>query len=96
MRVAICGTVGSGKSSLPSCILGEVPKLSGEVRTCGKIACVSQSPWIQSGTIEHNVLFGSEMIRERYEKVLEVVSFNRDLDALPMGDQTIIGERNKP
>jgi ABC-type multidrug transport system fused ATPase/permease subunit len=57
MRVAICGTVGSGKSSLLSCILGEVPKLSGEVRTCGKIACVSQSPWIQSGTIEHNVLF---------------------------------------
>lgn len=31
MRVAVCGMVGSGKSSLLSCILGEIPKTSGEV-----------------------------------------------------------------
>ena len=31
MRVAICGVVGSGKSSFLSCILGEIPKISGEV-----------------------------------------------------------------
>jgi hypothetical protein len=34
MRVAVCGTVGSGKSSFLSCILGEIPKLSGEVCLC--------------------------------------------------------------
>lgn len=34
MRVAVCGMVGSGKSSFLSCILGEVPKLSGEVCRC--------------------------------------------------------------
>ena len=60
-KVAICGTVGSGKTSLLSCILGEIPKLFGEVQTCGKIACVSQSPWIRSGTIEQNILFGTQM-----------------------------------
>ena len=92
-RVAICGTVGSGKSSLLSCILGEIPKLSGEVRTCGTIACVNQSPWIQSGTIEENILFGTQMNRERYRKVLEACSLKRDIDILPLGDQTIIGER---
>lgn len=32
-RVAVCGTVGSGKTSLLSCILGEIPKLAGTVRT---------------------------------------------------------------
>ena len=31
MRVAVCGGVGSGKSSFLSCILGEIPKTSGEV-----------------------------------------------------------------
>jgi ABC-type bacteriocin/lantibiotic exporter with double-glycine peptidase domain len=34
MSVAICGMVGSGKSSFLSCILGEIPKLSGEVCCC--------------------------------------------------------------
>lgn len=92
-RVAICGTVGSGKSSLLSCILGEIPKLSGEVQTCGRIACVTQSPWIQSGTIEQNILFGTQMNRERYKTVIEACSLKNDLDILPLGDQTIIGER---
>lgn len=31
LRVAICGSVGSGKSSILSCMLGEMPKLSGTV-----------------------------------------------------------------
>lgn len=31
MRVAVCGVVGSGKSSFLSCILGEIPKIMGEV-----------------------------------------------------------------
>jgi ABC-type transport system involved in cytochrome bd biosynthesis fused ATPase/permease subunit len=33
MRVAVCGVIGSGKSSLLSCILGEIPKLCGQVST---------------------------------------------------------------
>ncbi|KAI9071559.1 hypothetical protein K1719_046475 [Acacia pycnantha] len=93
MRVAVCGTVGSGKSSLLSCILGEVPKVSGTIRVCGSKAFVAQSPWILSGKIEDNILFGKEMDRERYEKVLEACSLKKDLEILPFGDQTIIGER---
>ncbi|KAI3911545.1 hypothetical protein MKW92_052414 [Papaver armeniacum] len=34
MKVAICGTVGSGKSSLLSCIIGEIPKICGTVKEC--------------------------------------------------------------
>uniref|UniRef100_A0A1D1XDX3 ABC transporter C family member 3 n=1 Tax=Anthurium amnicola TaxID=1678845 RepID=A0A1D1XDX3_9ARAE len=93
MRVAVCGTVGSGKSSLLSCILGEVPKISGNVRLCGTTAYVSQSPWIQSGKIEDNILFGKEMDRSKYEHVLEACSLKKDLEILPFGDQTVIGER---
>ncbi|GAA0158217.1 ATP-binding cassette [Lithospermum erythrorhizon] len=92
-RVAICGTVGSGKSSLLSCIFGEVPKLSGKVKLCGKMAYVAQSPWIQSGTIEDNILFGEQMIRDKYDRVLEACSLKKDLEILSFGDKTIIGER---
>ncbi|XP_047061267.1 ABC transporter C family member 3-like [Lolium rigidum] len=92
-RVAVCGTVGSGKSSLLSCILGEMPKLSGEVKTCGTMAYVSQSAWIQSGKIQDNILFGKEMDSEKYDRVLESCSLKKDLEILPFGDKTIIGER---
>ncbi|KAK9209847.1 hypothetical protein WN944_002215 [Citrus x changshan-huyou] len=93
MRVAVCGTVGSGKSSLLSCILGEVPKISGTLKLCGTKAYVAQSPWIQSGKIEDNILFGKEMDRERYNAVLDACSLKKDLEILSFGDQTVIGER---
>ncbi|CAL4938844.1 unnamed protein product [Urochloa decumbens] len=93
MRVAVCGTVGSGKSSLLSCILGEIPKLSGEVQICGTTAYVSQSAWIQSGKIQENILFGKEMNKEKYDRVLESCSLKKDLEILPFADETVIGER---
>ncbi|KAK8261060.1 hypothetical protein V6Z11_D13G161500 [Gossypium hirsutum] len=93
MRVAVCGTVGSGKSSLLSCILGEIPKISGTLKFCGTKAYVAQSPWIQSGKIEENILFGKAMDRERYDQVLEGCSLKKDLEILSFGDQTVIGER---
>uniref|UniRef100_A0A5B7AW34 ABC-type xenobiotic transporter n=1 Tax=Davidia involucrata TaxID=16924 RepID=A0A5B7AW34_DAVIN len=93
IRVAVCGTVGSGKSSLLSCILGEVPKVSGSLKLSGTKAYVAQSPWIQSGKIEENILFGKEMDRERYEQVLEACSLKKDMEILSFGDQTVIGER---
>lgn len=93
MRVAICGTVGSGKSTLLSCILGEVSKLSGTLKLCGTKAYVAQSPWIQSGTIEENILFGKEMDIETYDRVLESCALKKDLEILSYGDQTVIGER---
>ncbi|XP_024965505.1 ABC transporter C family member 3-like isoform X4 [Cynara cardunculus var. scolymus] len=93
MKVAVCGTVGSGKSSFLSCILGEVAKVSGSIKLSGTTAYVAQSPWIQSGKIEENILFGKEMDKIRYDKVLEVCALKKDLEILPFGDQTVIGER---
>lgn len=93
MRVAVCGTVGSGKSTLLSCILGEVPKISGALRLSGSKAYVPQSPWIQSGKIVDNILFGQKMDHERYDRVLEACSLKKDLEILSFGDQTVIGER---
>jgi ABC-type multidrug transport system fused ATPase/permease subunit len=93
MKVAVCGTVGSGKSTLLSCVLGELRKISGILKVCGTMAYVAHSPWIQSGKIEDNILFGEQMVRERYEKVLEACSLKKDMEILSFGDQTVIGER---
>ncbi|KAL8029181.1 hypothetical protein ABFX02_14G211400 [Erythranthe guttata] len=93
MCVAVCGVVGSGKSSFLSSILGEIPKISGEVRICGSAAYVSQSAWIQSGNIEENILFGSQMDKAKYKRVIHACSLKRDLELFSHGDQTIIGDR---
>lgn len=93
MRVAVCGMVGSGKSSFLSCILGEIPKISGEVRVCGTAAYVCQSAWIQSGNIEENILFGSPMDKAKYKSVIHACSLKKDLELFSYGDQTIIGDR---
>ncbi|KAK1261109.1 ABC transporter C family member 5 [Acorus gramineus] len=93
MRVAVCGMVGSGKSSFLSCILGEIPKISGEVKLCGSAAYVSQSAWIQSGNIEENILFGSPMDKAKYKSVIHACALKKDLELFSHGDQTIIGDR---
>jgi len=92
-KVAICGEVGSGKSTLLAAVLGEVPKTEGMIQVCGKIAYVSQNAWIQSGTVQDNILFGSSMDRQRYQETLERCSLVKDLEMLPYGDNTQIGER---
>ncbi|KAF7150772.1 hypothetical protein RHSIM_Rhsim02G0239800 [Rhododendron simsii] len=92
-KIAVCGEVGSGKSTLIAAILGEVPDIHGRVEVYGKIAYVSQTAWIQTGTIQENILFGSTMDQHRYQEVLEKCSLNKDLEMLPFGDCTIIGER---
>ncbi|ERN15836.1 ABC transporter C family member 5 isoform X1 [Amborella trichopoda] len=93
MRVAVCGMVGAGKSSFLSCILGEMPKVSGEVKISGSAAYVCQSAWIQSGNIEENILFGSPMDKAKYKNVLHACALKKDLELFSHGDQTIIGDR---
>ncbi|XP_042505968.1 ABC transporter C family member 10-like [Macadamia integrifolia] len=92
-KVAVCGEVGSGKSTLLAAILGEVPFVGGTIQVYGKIAYVSQMAWIQTGTIQGNILFGSPMEKQRYQEVLEKCSLLKDLEMLPFGDLTEIGER---
>ncbi|GAB1859186.1 Multidrug resistance-associated protein 1 isoform X7 [Camponotus japonicus] len=91
--VAIVGTVGSGKSSLLSALLGEMEKLNGKVNTKGSIAYVSQQPWIQNATLQDNVLFGKALNKSVYNRIIEGCALSPDLKMLPAGDQTEIGEK---
>lgn len=93
MKVAICGTVGSGKSSLLSCILGEIPKQGGTVKVSGSKAYVPQSPWILSGNVRENILFGRPYESAKYEKTIQSCALLKDFELFANGDMTEIGER---
>lgn len=54
---------------------------------------MEQTSWIQSGTIQENVLFGLPMNKEKYEEVIRVCCLEKDLEIMEVGDQTEIGER---
>lgn len=90
---AIVGTVGSGKSSLVSAFLGEMEKVSGRVNTVGKIAYVSQQAWIQNCTLQDNILFGKPLNQSLYDRVIVACALKPDIEMLPAGDQTEIGEK---
>eukprot|EP00250_Pteridium_aquilinum_P016153 c22966_g1_i3 orf=206-4756(+) len=91
--VAIVGTVGAGKSSLLAALLGEMPKLNGNVEVHGTTAYVPQTAWIQSGTVQDNILFGSPMDRRKYQRTIKACALEQDIAQFEFGDQTEIGER---
>ncbi|KAL7990705.1 hypothetical protein Chor_014135 [Crotalus horridus] len=91
--VAIVGSVGSGKSSLISAMLGEMENIKGHINIQGSMAYVPQQAWIQNATLKDNILFGSPLYEARYQQVLEACALLPDLQLLPGGDLTEIGEK---
>nr|XP_054302515.1 ATP-binding cassette sub-family C member 4 isoform X3 [Pongo pygmaeus]XP_054385521.1 ATP-binding cassette sub-family C member 4 isoform X4 [Pongo abelii] len=91
--LAVVGPVGAGKSSLLSAVLGELAPSHGLVSVHGRIAYVSQQPWVFSGTLRSNILFGKKYEKERYEKVIKACALKKDLQLLEDGDLTVIGDR---
>uniref|UniRef100_A0A8V5G8F5 Uncharacterized protein n=1 Tax=Melopsittacus undulatus TaxID=13146 RepID=A0A8V5G8F5_MELUD len=91
--VAVVGAVGSGKSSLVSAMLGEMEQLFLSLSFQGSLAYVPQQAWIQNATLKDNILFGSELDETRYQQVIKACALLPDLELLPAGDQTEIGEK---
>lgn len=104
--VAVVGEVGSGKSSLLSAILGEMPKIKGRVIVNGSLAYVPQTAWMKNDTLRENILFGKEENKEWYKKVcfvklarvhiskvIKCCQLEPDLSILPANDKTEIGEK---
>uniref|UniRef100_A0A8C3TXE5 ATP binding cassette subfamily C member 9 n=1 Tax=Catharus ustulatus TaxID=91951 RepID=A0A8C3TXE5_CATUS len=99
----IVGQVGCGKSSLLLAILGEMQTLEGKVHwsnsvsVCSRnrysVAYAAQKPWLLNATVEENIIFGSPFNKQRYKAVTDACSLQPDIDLLPFGDQTEIGER---
>ncbi|KAI9767562.1 MAG: hypothetical protein M1840_005599 [Geoglossum simile] len=91
--IAVIGRVGSGKSSVLAALAGDMRMTKGEVRMGGSRAFCPQYAWIQNATVKENILFGKELDVGWYSKVVEACALQPDLEMLPHGDLTEIGER---
>ncbi|KAH7318562.1 ABC transporter family protein [Stachybotrys elegans] len=91
--VAVIGTVGSGKSSLLAALAGDMRKTEGEVVFGASRAFCPQYAWVQNTTLRKNITFGKDLNRPWYKKVIKACALQPDLDMLPNGDETEIGER---
>uniref|UniRef100_A0A669BHW3 ATP-binding cassette, sub-family C (CFTR/MRP), member 9 n=1 Tax=Oreochromis niloticus TaxID=8128 RepID=A0A669BHW3_ORENI len=93
----IVGQVGCGKSSLLLAMLGEMQAIEGGVYWSNKnrnsVAYAAQKSWLLNATVEENITFGSPFNKQRYKAVIDACSLQPDIDLLPFGDQTEIGER---
>lgn len=93
--LSIIGPVGSGKSSLVNLLLKELPIKSGEMKINGTISYSSQEPWLFSGTVRQNILFGENYDEKRYAKVVEICALKSDFLQFPYGDKTLVTEKGK-
>ncbi|KAG9342260.1 hypothetical protein JZ751_016762 [Albula glossodonta] len=93
----VVGQVGCGKSSLLLAMLGEMQTIRGKVHWSNKnrysVAYATQKSWLLNATVEENITFGSPFNKQRYKAVIDACSLQPDIDLLPFGDQTEIGER---
>ncbi|KAL2917448.1 hypothetical protein HK105_203114 [Polyrhizophydium stewartii] len=91
--VAVVGSVGSGKSSFLSALIGGMRKTAGDSALFGSVAYCAQEPWILTGTIEENIVFGDDAVRARIPDAIAAACLDRDLEILPNGLGTQIGEK---
>ena len=95
--VVVVGAVGSGKTSLLMSLLSELPLSSGAMYIHPELqsstSYVGQTPYIQSGTIKDNIIFGLPMDTDRFNKVITACALDSDIRALSNGELTLVGEK---
>ncbi|KAF2794971.1 ABC multidrug transporter-like protein [Melanomma pulvis-pyrius CBS 109.77] len=91
--IAVIGGVGSGKSSLLAALAGDMRKTNGEVMIGASRAFCPQYAWIQNASVRENIIFGKEFKQDWYNTVVDACALRPDLEMLPNGDMTEIGER---
>ncbi|KAF0492846.1 ABC transporter [Gigaspora margarita] len=91
--IAIVGSVRSAKSSLLSALIGDMKRIKGEVLFGGNVVYCPQTAWIQNATLRDNITFGLPFYEEKYQQVIKDCCLELDLEILPAGDLTKIGEK---
>ncbi|CAF1514132.1 unnamed protein product [Adineta steineri] len=92
--IIIIGSIASGKSSLLMTLLGEMQITNGKIsyNKNSRLCYVPQEPWVFSGTIRENILFGLDYDAQKFNRCIHATALNIDLENLPYGDSTIVGD----
>lgn len=91
--IAVIGKTGSGKSTFISSILGITKIFTGNIYVNGSLSYVGQTPWIQNKTVKQNILFGNTYKKQLFENVIEKCCLLKDIENLPCGLESEIGEK---
>jgi ATP-binding cassette, subfamily B, multidrug efflux pump len=105
--LGIVGKTGSGKTTFIKQLLREYPTGSGEISIAevditkqplelirGWVGYVPQDHFLFSRTVKENILFGNEQATEAdLEKAIDLAAFRKDLENLPEGLATLVGEK---
>ncbi|KAF6255037.1 ABC transporter [Scenedesmus sp. NREL 46B-D3] len=89
----VVGSVGSGKSSILAALIGQMERVSGTVAVGGRVAYVAQTAWIVNDSVQENVIMGEAFEASQYRVAVDVAQLLPDLEILPNGDATEIGDR---
>ena len=66
---------------------------SGVIDINGSVSYAPQDPWVFSGSVRQNILFGQPFDEDRYIRVLEVCALKYDLKIWEQHDNTLVGEK---
>lgn len=97
--IVMCtGATGAGKTVLIRSILGEVPSTGKAVVSSKRIGYCSQAPsWMPNNSIKQIITsFAEEHVAtdsEWYKEVVKSCCLTKDIDALPGGDEYLVGSR---
>ena len=70
-----------------------MPTHEGKININGTLSYASQEPWVFSGSLRQNILFGQPFDAERYWNVLNVCALTQDIQKFDYGDLALVGER---
>ena len=91
--IAVVGQVGSGKTALSHALLGRLEH-TGTVEVYSEfVGYAPQEPFVVSGTVSENIVMGRHFDDKLLNHAIEMASFGRDVEILPDGVATVVGER---
>lgn len=81
------------QTTLLTALINEMGHTEGSSSVSGTVAYVSQKAWVFMGTIMDNILFGNELVEDKFWNIVHVCALRVDVDNMPQRHLTLVGEK---